>query len=84
MTDKPTAKPAGALIDALMRQSKQITADLFVLKTEIGAVIPAVHRREASIIEQRLYLISEQGYDFQEKLRALGGVVRGSNPDETV
>jgi hypothetical protein len=71
MAPKPQAKSAGAQIDALMRQSKQITADLGVLKHEIGEHLPSPLGRGFRIASERWYLISEQAYNLVEKLNTL-------------
>jgi hypothetical protein len=79
MPAKVSSKSAGAQLDALMRQSKQITADLGVLKHEIGASLPSPLCRDGAIVEQRQFLISEQVYALSENLRALRAVL---NPKE--
>lgn len=73
------AKPTNAVIDELIRQSKQITADLSVLKFEIAAQSPSPSpsSRDYQIVEQRFFLLSELAYNFHDKLRAANTAVVG-------
>jgi hypothetical protein len=81
-SEKP--KPTNAVIDGLIRQSKQITADLSVLKHEIETETASCPPSRRHISEQRVFLISEQAYDFLERLRLLGAMVRGDKPTEAL
>jgi hypothetical protein len=79
-----SAKSAAAQIDAIIRQSKQVTADLAVLKHEIAGVqLPLSLRRDGEIAHQRLFLITQQAYSVAEDLSNLRKTLDGKGvPDE--